>query len=399
MGKPSLYLNNSTLFPWGKKKKTKVLDRSVELPDDQNEDLQPDEEEGVASVVSGDEDLQRSEALEILKSFPVVKPETPDMTGALEGKFSVSVEEMITQLNRIISAEYSEWMRWYHYALVLKGHGRDSLADKFEEHAEDELGHASVLALRVIALGGYPATDMEHPKHLSATSDIIQELIFREQEGIKLYRDVLALCGDNEGTRQVLEGNVEAEQDHLDELWRWSKGEEEVAKAGADQESAGSHTFPSEVQAKRTADNSYKRRAIGISGTSTPDLPEVGRDWHGTVPGVPDEPQDTEEEKAEDVKTFAPPKDVFGLKKKPQDQPNISKSMASALSVLDSIPQFDAPHQFSSREREYLLSKGFSLIDIDTGNIEITSRMCQEFRTHIRGVVTKSINSLQSYRR
>jgi len=396
MAKPSLYLN-STLFPWGKKKKTKVLDRSVSMPDEQNEDLQPDEEEGIASVVSGDSDLQRSEAVNILKSL--IQKAEPDVTGELEGKFDVPLDEMISQLNKIVSAEYSQWMRWYHYAIVLRGHCRDSLAEHFSEHAEEELAHADAVAMRVIGLGGYPTTDMEHPDPLKDTEEIIKELLLREQEGMALYKKVHALCGENEGTRQILEGNMGQEQEHIDDLWRYLKNPEMI-KAGADQESAGSHTMPSEVQAKRTADNSFRRRAVGISGTSTPDKPEVGRDWHGTVPGVPDEPQDTEEEKEEAAEAFAPPKDVFGLKKKKPDQnPNISKSMTEAFSVLDSVPQFQAPHQFSLREREYLLSKGFSSGEIDTGDVEITPRMRREFRTHVRGSVIKSINSLQQHRR
>lgn len=385
---PSMY--DSALFPGTPTKKGEVI------PDPDLEPLEPEE----------DEPSETSKAIALLNSVfgsntesPVdvsepmqkAEPSEPDMTGKLEGKFKVSVKEMITQLNKIISAEYSEWMRWYHYALVLRGHARDTLADEFETHAEEELDHASKIALRVVALGGYPATDMVHPKTLTETDDIIKELIFREQEGIKLYRDVLALCGDNEGTRQILESNVEAEQDHVDELWRWSKNPD-LMKADM---SAGKDTKKPEKQAQAARSHSYARDVEGISGVSTPDLPERGRDWHGTVPGVPDEPQtvaEDEEDQEEAQAYFKKPEDILHKPLKPKEDENTKQ----ALKALAGAPRFSRGPVIPPTAQEFLRQFGFTDEEILSGQAEMTPRMRGLYNRELLSKVRKSLNRFGS---
>jgi bacterioferritin len=72
----------------------------------------------------------------------------------------MSVEELINQLN---SAYADEWLAYYQYwvsAKVATGWRKEAAVREFEEHAQDELKHAGMLADRVIQLGGTPLSNM-----------------------------------------------------------------------------------------------------------------------------------------------------------------------------------------------------------------------------------------------
>lgn len=63
---------------------------------------------------------------------------------------------MIEALNKHISLELSAHMRYSGQAQLLRYHGWNKLADKYEEEAAEELGHANKLIWRVQQLGGNP---------------------------------------------------------------------------------------------------------------------------------------------------------------------------------------------------------------------------------------------------
>jgi len=286
-------------------------------------------------------------------------------------------------------------MRWYHYALVLKVHARGGISKEFEAHAEDELGHIDTIALRVVALGGYPTTEMTHPKPLTSREDILNELIYHEQEGVKLYRQVLDLCGDNVGTRVVIEANLEKEQEHLDELWRWLQGEGKVSKANT---SSGKDTRKPEQQGIDAYNHGFSRDIEGESGGVTPDLPERGKDWHGTVPGVPDEPEaateEDEKKQKEAQKYFKRPLDPLAPPKiaKPAPSPQIEE----AQKALAGAPRFAEAPVVPPRAVDFLLEHGFTPAEIDAGEANMTSRMRALYNRNLLSSVRKSISALKT---
>ena len=382
---PSLYLN-SKLFrrPSRDERDTTNIGKNnpragikfkaISVPDSQFEDLEPDDDENLSST---------QKAIKILKA-------EPDTTGKFEGKFKISLSEMIRQLNRIVSAEYSQWMRYYHYYLVLRGHCRDALAEEFEEHAEEELGHLERVGMRVIALGGYPTVNMEHPLLLKDTEEIIKELLYREQKGMALYKEVHALCGDNEGTRQILEGNMEQEQEHIDDLWRFLK-HPDLIKAGSAQQSGESWMEKPQRQRKREYDSSFYRDAQpGISGGTTPDLPERGRDWHGTVPGVPDEPGASGSKIHTELDK--PPANL--VDNKPDAKKVLKDKNEEAAKALAAAPRFSPGPFVPPREREFLKLKGWSDEDIESGEKMMSPRIRAEFNKWLTSTVMKSIEGL-----
>lgn len=136
----------------------------------------------------------------------------------LEGKFAIPTPKMIEKLNALLSSEYLAWLTYTHLGFTLKGPYRDTLKKIFDDHAEQELEHANKLALRITALGGTPTTKMEGVPKATTLEESISVLVKQEQEALKMYRDALRFCGNNEGLRQNIESIIEDEQEHSDEL-------------------------------------------------------------------------------------------------------------------------------------------------------------------------------------
>lgn len=73
----------------------------------------------------------------------------------------IEAEEVIKLLNR---AYADEWLAYYQYfieAKVVKGIMKDAAIAELNQHAADELRHATMVADRIIQLGGTP---LLHPK-------------------------------------------------------------------------------------------------------------------------------------------------------------------------------------------------------------------------------------------
>ena len=71
----------------------------------------------------------------------------------------LDVEKLISLLNK---AYADEWLAYYQYWLGAKlalGVPKKEVAGELEEHAEEELKHAKMLAERIIQLGGTPLLD------------------------------------------------------------------------------------------------------------------------------------------------------------------------------------------------------------------------------------------------
>jgi hypothetical protein len=79
----------------------------------------------------------------------------------------MNVDKLVEALNR---AYASEWLAYYQYwlgAKLIKGPMKDAVAAELTIHATEELGHAMLLADRIIQLGGTPVV---HPRDWMSAS-------------------------------------------------------------------------------------------------------------------------------------------------------------------------------------------------------------------------------------
>jgi hypothetical protein len=197
-----------------------------------------------------------------------------------------------------------------------------------------------------------------------------------------------------------------------------------LVKAGADQESGGRTTMPSGGQAKREDEHSYSRQPEGESGDPTADTAEER--WHGSGtetdeddphkddneqtgeerdvqkvwsnPQVPFQQKDVAEAPAEapgDAPGAAPGVIPGQQQAPPGEQASVVKSlMAQAMKAFAGAPRFAQGPLVPPREKEWLKTQGYSPDEIDSGQVQITSRMRGEFNRWLQGTIRKSLGGL-----
>ena len=123
--------------------------------------------------------------------------------------------EVMEILNKIMEYELSGVVRYTHYALMITGRDRLSLAQFFKDQATESLLHAQEAGEIVTGLGGHPSLKIqiieESNKH--STVDLLNESSAHESDAVDLYKDLLSL--------------VENRSIYLEEYARGMIGEEE----------------------------------------------------------------------------------------------------------------------------------------------------------------------------
>ncbi len=141
----------------------------------------------------------------------------------------MDVGELIGMLNKALA---DEWLAVYQYwvgAKVVKGPMRGAVEAELNEHMEEELKHANMLADRIIQLGGTPLLSPQEllkesgcgydaPNDPSVAA-ILKQNIKGEQCAIMAYKNILdrLKSGDDPITfnmiRKIMEDEVEHEED------------------------------------------------------------------------------------------------------------------------------------------------------------------------------------------
>lgn len=140
----------------------------------------------------------------------------------------IEAQEVINLLNR---AYCDEWLAYYQYfveAKVVKGIMKDAAIVELNQHAADELRHATMLSGRILQLGGTPILHpdewlkyanckYEAPKNFDVRA-ILDQAISGEQCAIGTYSNLLELVRDKDIVTydlvsQILADEVEHEED------------------------------------------------------------------------------------------------------------------------------------------------------------------------------------------
>jgi bacterioferritin len=120
----------------------------------------------------------------------------------------IEVSEIINLLNR---AYADEWLAYYQYFIeskVVKGIMKDAAIFELNQHAADELRHATMVADRIIQLGGTPLLHpnewmkmtncgYDEPKNFDVVG-ILEDAIKGEQCAIKTYSSIVELVKDKD---------------------------------------------------------------------------------------------------------------------------------------------------------------------------------------------------------
>lgn len=147
--------------------------------------------------------------------------------GALTGNYKLDAEAAVRLLNDALATELVCTLRYRQHAFVARGINAEPIAKEFMVHSGEELGHADLLARRVVQLGGKPEFDPEsltgrsHAEYRTCeTLDaMIRENLIAERIAIESYREMIQYFGEKDPTTRVmLEGILAMEEAHADEL-------------------------------------------------------------------------------------------------------------------------------------------------------------------------------------
>lgn len=137
---------------------------------------------------------------------------------------------MLTQLLNIAYA--SEWIAYYQYwlgAKLISGPMKDVITSEFNTHAIEELSHATLLADRIIQLGGIPVLLPKDWDKLSSckyaapdnpeSAVLLNQNIKSEQCAILAYKDLMRVAQDKNDiitytlAVDILKKEIEHEED------------------------------------------------------------------------------------------------------------------------------------------------------------------------------------------
>ena len=147
--------------------------------------------------------------------------------GSVTAGYSADREAVIKLLNDSLATELVCVLRYRRHHFMARGIHSQAVAAEFLAHASEELGHADLIATRIVQLGGEPdfspATLLarSHAEYVEgfSLSDMISENLIAERIAIDSYRhDIAYLRDEDPTTRRMLESILAVEEEHADDL-------------------------------------------------------------------------------------------------------------------------------------------------------------------------------------
>src|SRR5712691_3557796 len=147
--------------------------------------------------------------------------------GAVTEGYSADRDTVVKILNEALATEIVCVLRYKRHYFMASGINADSVAAEFLQHANEEQGHADLIAQRIVQLGGAPNFSPEgllsrsHAEYVEGDTllDMIKEDLVAERIAIDSYREIIQYLGnDDPTTRRMMEGILAMEEEHADDL-------------------------------------------------------------------------------------------------------------------------------------------------------------------------------------
>ena len=151
-------------------------------------------------------------------------------TGTESGSAQISQGKFLEALNVDLAHEYAAVIAYRTYASQVQGQWRMELRNFFEAEIPDELGHAQILADKIVALGGTPTTQAAPVKAGHDAREMLRNALEDEIDTIERYvtRRKQAEQLGHYGLAVEFDDLIRDESNHRDEinqiLKRWDTG-------------------------------------------------------------------------------------------------------------------------------------------------------------------------------
>ena len=142
----------------------------------------------------------------------------------------VTPEQFLAGLNVDLAHEYAAIITYRTYASQIQGQWRMELRQFFEAEIPDELGHAQILADKIVSLGGNPVLTAAAVKPAKDAKEMLRNALEDEIETIGRYvlRRKQAEALGHYGLAVDLDDLIRDESNHRDDieliLKRWDRG-------------------------------------------------------------------------------------------------------------------------------------------------------------------------------
>ena len=147
--------------------------------------------------------------------------------GAVTPGYAADRKAVIGLLNEALATELVCVLRYKRHFFTAKGIHSDPVKAEFLAHASEEMGHADLLAKRIVQLGGEPnfspdgLSGRSHAEYVEGDSleSMIQENLIAERVAIESYREMVAYLAEGDPTTQrMLKEILASEEEHADDL-------------------------------------------------------------------------------------------------------------------------------------------------------------------------------------
>ena len=129
-------------------------------------------------------------------------------------------EQMIAELNQILTLEYTAILQYTHETFLLSGTERPQYLQMFRGEATESLTHAQLIGEKIVALGGVPTTEIGEIAVASDLRTMLENNLKLEPAAVAAYTRAPAAAQDDVPLRTMLEGQIAAEQASVEELER-----------------------------------------------------------------------------------------------------------------------------------------------------------------------------------
>ena len=147
--------------------------------------------------------------------------------GAITEGYSADRKRVIDVLNSVLATELVCVLRYKRHFFTAQGINAASVAAEFKQHADEEQGHADMVAERIVQLGGEPdfspqgLATRSHSEYDQSTDllAMVREDLVAERVAIESYQEIVRWLGnDDPTTRRVIEEILAVEEEHAEDL-------------------------------------------------------------------------------------------------------------------------------------------------------------------------------------
>jgi bacterioferritin len=147
--------------------------------------------------------------------------------GPITAAYGADRGRVVSVLNEALATELVCVLRYKRHYYMASGINSSGAAAEFMQHATEEMGHADLLAARIVQLRGEPdfnpdvLTKRSHAEYAEGKdlNEMLREDLVAERVAIASYEEIIRWLGDKDSTtRRILEGILEVEEQHADDL-------------------------------------------------------------------------------------------------------------------------------------------------------------------------------------